>query len=200
LDALRAADIPGAYKVASGAVERGMSLGALYQRVVTPAMHEVGRLWEEGALTIADERLATAVTNRVLAAIRPPRVFEQTPRAGAEKPSALLAAVQGEQHALGLRMAADLLEDGGYQVAYLGADVPTAAVLQAVRTLSPDLLGLSATTTASRRRLEEVVEAVGDEQPQLPMLIGGQASRSRRLDGGTVIEDLELLEEQVPLP
>jgi methanogenic corrinoid protein MtbC1 len=177
-----------------------MSLAALYQRVVTPAMHEVGRLWEEGALTIADERLATAVTNRVLAAIRPPQVFEQPPRAGAEKPLALLAAVQGEQHALGLRMAADLLEDGGYRVAYLGADVPTEAILQAVRTLSPDLLALSATTTASTRRLEEVLEAVHDEQPQLPLLVGGQASRSRRLDGGTVIEDLELLEEKVPLP
>lgn len=177
-----------------------MSLGALYQRVITPAMHELGRLWAEGAITLADERLATAVTNRVLAAIRPPQIFEQTPRPGSEKPCALLAAVQGEQHALGLRMAGDLLEDGGYRVAYLGADVPTDALLQAVRTLSPDLLALSVTMPESTQRLEEVVEAVRDEHSELPLLIGGQSSRSRRLDGGTVIEDLELLEEKVPLP
>jgi methanogenic corrinoid protein MtbC1 len=177
-----------------------MSLAALYQRVITPAMHELGRLWAEGAITLADEHLATAVTHRVLAAIRLPQAFEETSRSGSEKPSALLAAVQGEQHALGLRMAADLLEDGGYRVAYLGADVPTEALLQAVRTFSPDLLALSVTMPESRQRLEEVVEAVRAEQPQLPVLIGGQASRSRRLDGGTVIEDLELLEEKVPLP
>lgn len=200
LDALRAADVAGAYKISFGALERGMSLAALYQRVITPAMHEVGRLWEEGALTIADERLATAVTNRVLSAIRPPHLFEQPLRSDDGKPSALLAAVQGEQHTLGLRMVADLLEDGGYRVAFLGADVPTEALLQVVRTLSPDLLGLSATTTESTGRLEEAVEAVGRERPQLPLVIGGQGSRSPRLDGETVVEDLELLAELVPQP
>lgn len=200
LDALRAADVAGAYRISSGALERGMSLAALYQRVITPAMHELGRLWEEGAITIADEHLATAVTNRVLSAIRPLQPLEQPPRSASGKPLALLALVQGEQHTLGLRMAADLLEDGGYRVAYLGADVPTEALLQAVRTLSPDLLALSATTTESTGRLEEAVEAVHQERPQLPRVIGGQSSRSPGLDGETVVEDLELLAELVPLP
>jgi methanogenic corrinoid protein MtbC1 len=113
---------------------------------------------------------------------------------------ALLAAVQGEQHALGLRMAADLLEDNGYEVAYLGADVPTAALLQAVHTLSPDLLGLSATMPESRRRLEDAVEAVSAEHPQLPLLVGGQGIRSPRLREGTEVENLELLAEKVSPP
>lgn len=200
LDALRAADVAGAYKISAGALERGLSLAALYQRVITPAMHELGRLWAEGAITIADERLATAVTNRVLSAIRPPRLSGQPLHADSSRPVALLAVVQGEQHALGLRMAADLLEDGGYRIAYLGADVPTDALLQAVRTLSPDLVALSATVSGSTERLEEAVEAVHGERPQLPVVIGGQGSRSPRLDGETVVDDLELLAERVPLP
>ena len=200
LDAMRAADVAGAYKVASGALEGGMSLATLYQRVITPAMHELGRLWAEGAITLADERLAASVTHRVLAAIRPPRLFEQTSAPGSERRCALLATVRGEQHALGLRMVADLLEEGGYRIAYLGADVPTEALLQAYRTLSPDLLGLSATMPESRPRLEEAVEAVRREDPQLPLVVGGQSSRSPRIDEGTVVEDLELLSEKVPLP
>lgn len=176
-----------------------MPLAALYQRVITPAMHEVGRLWEEGALTVADERLATAVTNRVLSAVRPPQLFEQPIRSDSGKPTALLAVVEGEQHALGLRMVADLLEDSGYRIAYLGADVPTEALLQAVRTFSPDLLALSATMPESTRRLEEAVEAVRKEQPQLRLIIGGQGSRSPRLDGEAVVEDVELLAERAPL-
>jgi methanogenic corrinoid protein MtbC1 len=197
---MRAADVAGAYKVASAALESGMSLAALYQRVITPAMHELGRLWAEGAITIADERLATAVTHRVLAALRSPQVFEQPSRSGSEGPCALFAAVQGEQHALGLRMAADLLEEDGYRVAYLGADVPTDALLQAVRTLSPDLLALSATIPESTQRLEEAVEAVHKERPQLPLVIGGQGSGSPRLDEGTIVDDLERLGEKVPRP
>ena len=177
-----------------------MSLAALYQRVSAPAMHEVGRLWEEGAITTADEHLATGVTHRVLAALRPPELIEQELAHRSGKPRALLAAVQGEQHALGLRMAADLLEDSGYEVAYLGADVPTAALLQAVHTLAPDLLGLSATIPASRQQLADAVEAVRAEHPQLPVLIGGQGSGSPRLSEGTAVENLELLVEKVPLP
>jgi methanogenic corrinoid protein MtbC1 len=200
LEALRAADVAGAYKVASRALERGLSLAALYQRVIAPAMHELGRLWEEGAITIADEHLATSLTHRLLAALRPPELLELTHGPDSRRPCAMLAAVQGEQHALGLRMAADLLEDGGYEVAYLGADVPTEALLQAVDALSPDLLGLTATMPKSRRRLEDVVEVVRSERPRLPLLIGGQGSRSPRLGEGTPVEDLELLGEKVPLP
>lgn len=175
-----------------------MSLPTLYQRVITPAMHELGRLWAEGAITLADEHLATALTHRVLAAIRPPQLFVQMSES--DKPCALLAAVQGERHALGLRMAADLLEDGGYRIAYLGADVPTDALLQAVRTLSPALLGLSATMPESMQYLEEVVEKVRRERPGLRLILGGQGSVSPRLAGGTVVENLELLPEAVPVP
>lgn len=176
-----------------------MSLAVLYQRVITPAMHELGRLWEEGAITTADEHLATGVTHRVLAALRSPELLEQGLERRPGRPRALLAAVQGEQHALGLRMAADLLEDNGYEVAYLGADVPTGALLQAVASLSPDLLGLSATIPESERRLEDAVEAVRAEHPQLPLLIGGQGSGTPRLREGTAIDNLELLAEKVPL-
>jgi methanogenic corrinoid protein MtbC1 len=192
--------VAGAYRVASRALEEGMPLSALYQRVIAPAMHELGRLWEQGAITTADEHLATGVTHRVLAALRPPELLELGLERRPGRPRALLAAVQGEQHALGLRMAADLLEDGGYEVAYLGADVPTAALVQAVRTLSPDLLALSATMPESRQRLEDAVEAVRAEHPQLPLLIGGQGIGSPRLREGTAVENLELLAEKVPLP
>jgi methanogenic corrinoid protein MtbC1 len=176
-----------------------MPLAVLYEQVIAPAMHEIGRLWEHGALTVADEHLATALTHRVLAALRRSELIEQTLQTGSDKPRAILATVQGEQHALGLRMAADLLEDAGYQIAYLGADVPTEALLQAVRSLSPDLLGLSATMPASAQRLEDVIELVREERPQLPLLLGGQGGRSPRLGEGTFVGDLELLAENVPL-
>jgi methanogenic corrinoid protein MtbC1 len=197
---LRAADVACAYKVASAALKRGMPLSALYQRVITPAMHELGRLWEAGAITVADEHLATGVTHRVLAAMRPPELLEQMFDLRSDRPTALLAAAQGEQHALGLRMVADLLEDHGYQVAYLGADVPTEALLPAVHALSPALVALSATMPESTQHLENAVEAVRREHSRLSVIVGGQSSGSPRLDGGTMVENLELLTELVPVP
>jgi MerR family transcriptional regulator, light-induced transcriptional regulator len=200
LEALRAADVAGAYKVASRTLEGGMPLAALYQRVVTPAMHELGRLWEKGAITVADEHMATAITFRVLAVLRSPELIEQSFQPRSDKPRAVLAAVQGEQHALGLRMAADLLEDAGYEISYLGADVPTEALLQAIASFSPDLLGVSATMPESESRLETVLEAVATKHPRLKLLIGGQASASPEVGEATPVDDLELLDERLRQP
>jgi MerR family transcriptional regulator, light-induced transcriptional regulator len=197
LDALRANDAAGAYRVASRAFAEGVSPATLYQSVITPAMHELGRLWEKGAITIADERLATVLTHQVLGALRPPAFADQDFEADSTKPRAMLAAVQGEQHALGLRMAADLLEDLGFQTLYLGADVPTEALLQAVEELSPDLLGLSATMPGSTPRLEDTVARMSGAHPRLSVMVGGQASASPQLGEATPVDDLELLGECV---
>lgn len=196
LDALRANDAAGAYRVASRALAQGIPLATLYQSVITPAMRELGRLWEKGAITIADEHLATGLTHQVLGALRPPAFASQGFEADSAKPRAMLAAVQGEQHALGLRMAADLLEDLGFETIYLGANVPTEALMQAVDTLSPDLLGLSATISESRARLEEAVARVRGSKPGLDLVVGGQASASPQVEEAPV-ENLELLGERL---
>jgi methanogenic corrinoid protein MtbC1 len=200
LDALRAANGPAAYRVATRGLAEGMSVPELYQRVIAPAMHEIGALWEKGALTIADEHLATALTHRVLAALRAPAQLDVSaePPSGAAK-RAMLAAVQGEQHALGLRMAADVLEDAGFQTIYLGADVPTEALLQAVTALSPDLLALSVTMPELKPRLQKVVAVVRREHPGLSLIVGGQAA-SPSLDRGTLIEDLERIPDALVGP
>lgn len=193
LEALRAADTAGAYRVASRALAEGLSLAALYQQVIAPAMHELGRLWQRGAITVADEHLATALTHRVLATLRPsPLEAEPRPR-----PQVLLAAVQGEQHALGLRMAADLLEDAGWQPIYLGADVPTGALLQAIESFSPDLLGLTVTMPDLTPVMEGTVTGVRARHPMLHLVVGGQASASPQMREATPVDDLELLDQRV---
>jgi MerR family transcriptional regulator, light-induced transcriptional regulator len=194
LDALRAADAGGAFRVASGALEGGMTLPQLYQRVITPAMHRVGELWERGALTVADEHLATALTHRVLAGLRPPLRVEPNAAGGtSSRGRVMLATVEGEQHGLGLRMAADVLEDAGFHTIYLGADVPTEALLQAISSLSPDLLALGVTMDELAPRLQQVAGAVHRAHPALRLLVGGQAASP--VEGGTVAQDLEALPE-----
>jgi methanogenic corrinoid protein MtbC1 len=198
LDALRAADAAGAYRIASEALAAGMTIPALYQRVVAPAMHEIGELWEKGALTVADEHLATTLTHRVLAGLRPPPRGE----GGDAQPGrgrVLLATVQGEQHALGLRMAADVLEDAGFEVVYLGADVPTDALLHALSSLAPDLLALSVTVPELASQLDDVAEAARRTDPGVGLLVGGRAA-SLPATGGTLVRDLEVLAEEVSRP
>ncbi len=174
-----------------------MTTPGLYEQVITPAMHEIGVLWEKGALTVADEHLATALTHRVLAALRPPlRVEADGSGAPLGQGRVMFAAVEGEQHSLGLRMAADVAEEAGFETIYLGADVPTDALVQAVDSLSPDRLVLAATMPELTPRLGEVGDTVRRTHPRLDLLIGGQAAPSR-IEAGTRVEDLEALLENL---
>ncbi|HKH65492.1 MAG TPA: cobalamin-dependent protein [Solirubrobacterales bacterium] len=199
LDAVRAADAPGAFRIAAGALASGMTIPELYQRVIAPAMHEVGELWSKGALTVADEHLATSLTHRVLAALRPPVWVGvgSEDDSSVSKGRVILAAVEGEQHVLGLRMAADVLEDAGFETIYLGADVPVGALLQALDSLAPDLLALSATMPELAPELDQIAAAVRRAHPHLGLLVGGQAAPPRVV-GGTLVRDLEVLPAAVP--
>jgi MerR family transcriptional regulator, light-induced transcriptional regulator len=89
-------------------------------------------------------------------------------------------------------MAADILEDNGFETIYLGADVPTGALLQAVAVTEPELVVLAATMPELAPRLEEVATAVRENRSESEVLVGGQAA-SLLADGGTPVQSLELL-------
>jgi methanogenic corrinoid protein MtbC1 len=57
---------------------------------------------------------------------------------------ALFACVQGNHHAVGLRMVCDAVETLGWATRFLGADVPTADLLRMIDTERPELVCLSA--------------------------------------------------------
>jgi len=148
-----------------------MGVEALYGRVIAPAMWRIGRLWEEGAITVADEHLATALTHRVMASAYGSTFGRAASRTG----RILLAAVEGEQHALGLRMAADVLELGGYEVIYLGGDVPLDALVSVIGSREPDLIGLSGTLSPNAPSLEAAASRLEESFPDVSVLLGGQA-------------------------
>jgi methanogenic corrinoid protein MtbC1 len=163
--------------------------------VITPAMHEIGRLWEIGDITIADEHLATAIANQALpllfANLAPSRT-NPTPA-----PRVLLACAYPENHSLGLRMIADVLDANGFDVRYAGANVPVEDLPRALARHRPDLVALGATLELSRPGLEQAVESVRAVAPELPILIGGAAAEGLATDeltaiGATAREGLQL--------
>jgi diguanylate cyclase (GGDEF)-like protein len=168
--ALRAGDSSAAAGVLVEALHAGLAGVRLLDRIVAPALHEIGRLWERGEITVADEHLATAITHRGLALVYP-ELLSALP---GSQPRVLLAGVQGERHALGLRIVADVLEGAGHDVLYLGADVPRAALLDAVLRHAPAAVGLAATLSASAEPLAEAIDDLHGLDTGALLLIGGQ--------------------------
>ena len=193
-DAMRAADARGAVGIARDVLAAGLSLPALHARVIAPAMYWIGELWAQEALTVADEHAATAISHDVLASIKDP-THNNPPVLGE---TVLLAAPGGEQHGLGLKMAADVLEAAGYHVVYLGVDVPIEALIQTVATYRPALTGVSLTMPRASGEIQALIDAIAAANPDAGMLIAGQGVPEwLRDDRVTYIASVETLVAQV---
>jgi methanogenic corrinoid protein MtbC1 len=110
----------------------------LYEGVLRPAMEKVGQWYSEGRIHVAQEHMASESVHRVLgrAAIGACREKENGL-------TALLGTAEGNQHVIGLRMAADLLYLNGWNTKYLGASVPEEDFLASVCECKPRLVLIS---------------------------------------------------------
>jgi len=175
-----------ALRVVDDGLGAGISATALQLRVVQPAQYEIGRLWQENRITVAQEHLATAISQLVLA-----HLYRHLPRDPKNGKRVLLACVEGELHDMGARVAADHLEMSGYEVHYLGANVPTDDLVAMVREHPPDLLALSASMPSHLPAIEEAVTRVCRATGNgVPIALGGRAFAGGPLDfaaDGTVV-------------
>ena len=168
-DALLTGDESAAEAALHDGIEAGVDEALMDDAVIAPALRRVGDLWEAGELSIAEEHLATEIAMRGVALEREMyRVVRR--RTGTV---AVLAAVEGEHHVVGLRMAASLLIHAGYRVKLLGADVPTWSLGTIVAKHAPAVVGLSATMPAAAHELQEAIGVVRAIHPETGILVGG---------------------------
>lgn len=134
------------------ALDRESSLPGAEIHVIQPALYEIGRQWQQNRVSVAQEHLATAIAQTLMA--QGTGRIEPAPDNGLK---ALFACTSGNHHTVGLRMVADAFEVSGWQVHYLGANLPTAALVAQVRQLRPDLVGLSASLPHHLRDLRQAI-------------------------------------------
>ena len=151
------------------AVEQGMPIETLYLDVLQPALREVGRLWQLGRVSVAQEHLVTAATQLAMSTLYPR--IAATPRDGR---SVLVACIGAELHELGARMVADVFELHGWVVHFVGANTPTATLVEAARARRVEVIALSATLTAHVPRVSEVVKEARSGTDAI-VLVGGRA-------------------------
>jgi len=151
-------------------IRDGHSVRTLQASVVQAAQREIGRLWQQNRISIAQEHMATAISHVVMS-----RLFEEArpePRLGRK---VVVACVAGEYHEFPARLVADFLDLGGFDVRYLGANVPLEDLVAMLHEEGADLLALSVTMSFNAPALREAVIRLRAEFPGLPLLVGGHA-------------------------
>jgi len=173
LRALRAGDRRAAFTVLDAALDKGASLEGLYLDIVQPTMREIGRLWQENELTVAEEHLATAITESAMN-----RIFERVFVWRDQRTPTLIAACASEErHQLGLRMLCDLLEMEGWETTYLGASVPIESLVDLVKARQPAVVAISATIAPHLPRVRDAIAAIraAPLAHQPVIVVGGRA-------------------------
>ena len=168
-DALLRAESDLAEETLREAVDAGVDEATIDDMVIAPAMRIVGDLWEAGELSVGEEHLATAIAMRCVTLHRERfRVVRR--RRGRVL---VLGAVEGEQHVVGLGMAASLLAHAGFEVKDLGPSVPTHALGIVIDRHPPSVVGLSVTMPSFAPELYEAIGMVRAVRPQAGIIVGG---------------------------
>ncbi len=150
------------------AVDAGLDPRSAYLDVLLPAQVEIGRLWHDGEIGIAEERVLTGTTQRLL-----PQLARRLQPAAERGLTAITAAVRGNNHDIAMRVVSDLLEADGWRVVYLGADVPPEEVLRAVEYFDGRMVVLSAALTTQLGDLEETISLLRGLPDNAPRIIVG---------------------------
>jgi MerR family transcriptional regulator, light-induced transcriptional regulator len=171
LEALLRGDSHSCGEIVGRQLAGGIEAVELYTGLFQRSLYRVGELWESNRISVAVEHLASAITERMLAAVYP-AVLAASTRHGRR---AVLTCAVNEYHQLGARMVADIMESRGWDVAFLGANTPADDLLALLEERSPELLGLSVSIAANLPALWRMVEKVRGNYPRLDILVGGQA-------------------------
>lgn len=163
------------------ALSTGVSLIDLYGQLLEPALSHLGDLWEKGKITEAEEHLGTNLIERLMAG-----AAISVPNAAPTGRKAVAGAVAGNQHVLGLRMICDVLQQQGWEVRYLGADVPTDSFAKMVESERPDLVLVTCAMKEQEADLRKLCDLIklGSHKPRIAVG-GGAFNRNPGLVAGT---------------
>lgn len=157
-------------ELAAASVHSPDDLARFYQEVMTPALYEIGRLWEEGEISAVQEHLATAISMRIMSAMYGGFVLRES-----SKGKAVITAAPNEYHEVGARMISDQLEMAGWQVDYLGANSPAPDLLALLRQEPPFLLGFSIVVPFNIEAVRRIIEEIRADKllKNIKIMVGG---------------------------
>ncbi|MDG9706026.1 B12-binding domain-containing protein [Streptomyces sp. DH37] len=171
-EAVREGDEHAASETVFAALDAGADPEEVLLDVIAPVQRKVGTEWAADRITVAQEHAATAINDRIIAALAH-RVRGGRSGAGAWAGRVTVACVDGEWHALPARLLAEVLSLRGWQVDFLGAQVPTPHLVAHLHRTGPCAVALSSSIPTRLPTAHATITAC--QAAGVPVLAGGAA-------------------------
>lgn len=165
-------DVNMAKEASKEALSAGLGPLEVIEQGFTPALQEVGTLFENGKLSVSQMIFASQAMNAGMAVLKPEIEKE---KAAPVLGKVLIGTVEGDLHSIGKDLVALMLEVAGFRVLDLGRDVAVEEFVEKAKTFKPDILASSAlmkNTMLSQVLLEDGLRKAGIRS-QLKTMVGG---------------------------
>lgn len=140
------------------------SMEQVGEHVIVPTMVEVGERWHRNEISVTREHYATNYLIQRLSAIL--RVVPN----GYTGPLVWVGCAPGERHEMGVLLLCIYLRRAGFQVRYLGQDLPEDDLVQEALLQKPALILFSASGVDTAGRLRGVCERLVQIEPPRPIV------------------------------
>ena len=175
LKTIREAVIGGKHGEIKGLVQQALDAGlepnGIVNDALISAMDVVGKDFGDGKIFVP-EMLVSAVTMKAGLEVVKPHL------AGGESQSrgtVIMATVKGDLHDIGKNLVSMMLEGAGFKVIDLGVDLSVDKLIDQIKALKPDVLGLSALLTTTMPEMQKVVSELKAQglRDHLKVMVGG---------------------------
>jgi methanogenic corrinoid protein MtbC1 len=147
-----------------------LSIPELMEEVIAPAMNQIGKHWQQGKARVGHEHFATATIRSFLGHL------VATANMSGTGPTLLLATPVGQNHELGVLMAAVLAAGDGWRVAYLGPNIPARDLASIAKQQQPLAVALGITYPNDDTRIVKELQTLRQNVPgEVPIIVGGNA-------------------------
>lgn len=147
----------------------GSPMGVI-DRLLMPAMEEVGRLFGQGKMFLPQVVKSARVMKRAVAILTPH--LEADPQLGSAG-KVLLATVKGDVHDIGKNIVGVVMACGGYRIHDLGVMVEAERIVDEALSLNVDAIGLSGLITPSLEEMIQVCKELEKRGARIPVIVGG---------------------------
>jgi 5-methyltetrahydrofolate--homocysteine methyltransferase len=170
VEAVLAGEDEAALEYAQTLLDAGAAPLEIIDGGLIPAMVQVGRLFKEGEMYVPEVMMAASVVSGVVERLKPLLAGESI-----HKGTVVLGTVKGDLHDIGKNLVALLLENNGFKVVDLGADVPPQLFIEAALGHAAQIVGLSALLTTTMPGMAETVQAfeAAGCRDKVKIIIGG---------------------------
>jgi 5-methyltetrahydrofolate--homocysteine methyltransferase len=155
----------------SQALDAGLDPNTIINDSLIAAMDVVGTDFGAGKIFVP-EMLVAALTMKSGLDIVKPRLAAGESRS---RGTVIMATVKGDLHDIGKNLVSMMLEGAGFKVLDLGVDLSVEKLIDQVKAIQPDILGLSALLTTTMPEMQKVIGELKTQglRDKVKVLVGG---------------------------